>query len=128
MNSWLFFSNERVTEQFLSSSNPLQHNCIQKAMGPTDFKLNPLFTAVNDPPGVRNIEKGSPLTSLSIKEPPTSLFKSSANPIQQPTPELLTVPLKQFIRKHTSFDNAWTTLLKSEAIAACSFKDLEKRF
>ena len=204
-------SNERVTEQFLSSSNPLQHSYLQRAMGPTDFKLNPLFAAANDPSGERNVGKGPLITSLSINEPPTSLFKSSAYPFLQPTPELPNatitpssfsprppsvfkkqkfeesgkenissasnnsilfasfcqipnypsnkindsvgaafssttegspnnfcsskgkkskissiVPLKQFIRKDTSFDNAWTALLKSEAIAACSFKDLEK--
>ena len=49
------FSNGRASEQFLPITNPLQHSCLQKVMGHTEIKLNPLFTAASDPPGERNI-------------------------------------------------------------------------
>ena len=135
----------------LINESPIGHSCIKKKPGPTDFNQLPINLAAVNLSSERKKGKSPLITIMQNYEISSKVIKDysfSSNQWQlpilastNPSPSVSgfcnkTNPsqgdkalqvhaskiLKHYSRKHTSFNNLWTALLKSELNGGCDIK------
>ncbi|XP_031738083.1 uncharacterized protein LOC116402658 [Cucumis sativus] len=136
----------------LINDTPKGHSCLKKQLGPAGINQNPINSAAGVLSRERKKEKASLITIMQNYDISSKIIKddcsrSNQRPLPNPASTDPSLPLvsgfcnkpkstkggnslqvhapkilKHYIRKHTSFNNIWTALLKSELDGGCDLK------